>query len=58
MDRPVFDTAEEVLEEMIVMFGADIEDVLEGDLRNLSKVELESVYELMAIAYELGTLED
>jgi len=58
MDRPVFDTAEEVLEEMIVMFGADIEDVLEGDLRNLSKAELESVYELMAIAYELGTLED
>ena len=58
MDRPVFDTAEEVLEEMIVMFGADIEDVIEGDLQNLSKPELEAVYELMAIAYELGTQED
>ena len=54
MDRPQFDTAEEVIEEMIVMFGADIEDVIEGDLGNLSKTELESVYELMVISYELG----
>jgi hypothetical protein len=57
VERPIFDSVEEIIEEMIVMFGADIEDVIEGDLQNLSKTELEAVYDLMAIAYELGTEE-
>ena len=57
MDRPIFESVKEITEEMIVMFGADIEDVIEGDLVNLSKTELESVYDLMALAYELGTQE-
>jgi len=58
MEIPVFESAEEVIEEMIVMFGADIEDIIEGDLGNLDKAELEGVYNLMAIAYEQGTTEN
>jgi len=54
MDRPEFESAQGVIEEMIVMFGADIEDILEGVLSDLSKTELESVYDLMVISYELG----
>lgn len=52
-----FDSVEEVKDEMIVMFGADIEDLIEGPLGKLDKNELEAVYELMSIAYEQGQQE-
>ena len=54
---PEFSTSTEVKDEMIIMFGADIEDLLEGSLSDLSKSELEGVYELMQIAYENGQQE-
>ena len=54
---PEFDTVVEVRDEMIVVFGADIEDIIEGPLGTLTKDELEAVYELMTIAYENGQQE-
>lgn len=54
---PEFDTVVEVRDEMIIMFGAEIEDILEGPLELLGKLELEAVYELMQIAYENGQRE-
>ena len=54
---PEFSNVTEVKDEMIIMFGADIEDILEGDLGDLRKSELEGVYGLMQIAYENGQKE-
>lgn len=54
---PEFGSALEVRDEMIVMFGADIEDLIEGPLGTLDQKELEAVYELMQIAYENGQQE-
>ena len=57
MSNPIFDNKEEVINEMIIMFDADIEDLVEGELRDLSKEEMVAVYELMVISYKLGTEE-
>jgi len=57
MEKPVFDSVEEIVDEMIVMFGADIEDLIEGPLGDLGMAELDAIYELMQIAYENGQQE-
>ena len=57
MELPQFDSKEEVMDEMVIMFGADIEDILFGVLQNATQKELEAIYELMTIAYEEGQQE-
>jgi len=56
-DKLQFSSKQEMIEEMKIMFGEGVEDILEETLPDLGIDELDAVYELMILAYELGQAE-